>query len=466
MKKVRVALVGLGPHAKRIHVKYLHKNDISFPLLIELASMKTKSAQYLKQIGFEDTNIWTLPDEYKDNENLPQLYETELLLKIKKLKITHLIISTEPKAHYMYLCFALKHHISVLTDKPITVLKNMNLEANINKIKRQYYELLDLYKTSNSICMVLCQRQYHRGYQYIENLITDMIKKYHIPITYIHIYHCDGKWMMPHDLDCENHPYKYGYGKLFHSGYHFLDLLCRFVALNRFSPTEKQYKSIEMYNTFLTPDDELDIISKKDYYNLFKGQTIPDFYNRVEKKDFIGYGEKNFYSTITFKNKNNKTITTAKVDLLQNGFSRRGWIQTKEDQYKGNGRVRHEMINIQLGPLMNIQVHSYQSKEIKDRTNSEIERLVGGLEHFDIDIYRNIDLIGGEPYERIHLCDLYNIDEKMDFIGYNEYARGEMIDAFLKGDNKRGDLKEQKLAIELLYQACLSLQKLNKRKKE
>ena len=40
--------------------------------------------------------------------------------------------------------------------------------------------------------------------------------------------------MMPHDYDIENHPYKYGYGKLFHSGYHFIDLLAEFVKLNKF----------------------------------------------------------------------------------------------------------------------------------------------------------------------------------------------------------------------------------------
>ena len=70
------------------------------------------------------------------------------------------------------------------------------------------------------------------------------------------------------------------------------------------------------------------------------------------------------------------------------------------DFYKKNGRIRHERINIQVGPLMNIQIHSYQSKEIKDRLDNKIEEQIGGLEHFDIDIYRNVDIIGGKPYEK------------------------------------------------------------------
>lgn len=466
MKKIKVGLIGLGPHAKRIHLHYFKKHSINFSLLVELEHSKTESYNYLKEHEFFETDIWSLPDRYKDDEYLPKRYEKQLLEKIQKLGITHLIISTEPKAHHMYLYFALKYHIHVLTDKPITVLKDMNLICNIEKMREQYDELMELYEVGTTNCMVLCQRQYHRGYLYIENLIREMIMQYNIPITYIQIYHCDGKWMMPHDLNCENHPYKYGYGKLFHSGYHFIDLLCRFIKLNDLTTIDKHYQEIEMYNTFFTPEDELTVFNRTDYKNIFHNQKIPDFYYQDFEPNFQGFGEKNFYSTLTFRNNFGRVITTAQLNLLQTGFSRRGWIQTKPDHYKGNGRIRHEMMNIQLGPLMNIQVHSYQSKEIKDRTDSKIERLPGGLEHFDIDIYRNVDLIGGKPYERIHLYDLYNMDEKNNFLGYNEYAREEMIDAFFKGDIKRGDLRDQELAIELLYQACISLQKRKEGEKD
>lgn len=50
---------------------------------------------------------------------------------------------------------------------------------------------------------------------------------------------------------------------------------------------------------------------------------------------------------------------------------------------KGNGRVRHETLSLQMGPLMNIQVHSYQAYEIKERKNQSIDHQAhGGLEHF------------------------------------------------------------------------------------
>ena len=106
---------------------------------------------------------------------------------------------------------------------------------------------------------------------------------------------------------------------------------------------------------------------------------------------------------------------------------------------------------------MNIQVHSYQSKEIKDRTNREEESLAGGLEHFDIDIYRNTDLIGGKAFERIQLKDLYSDIEKEKFLGFNEYAREEFVTNFLNETANKGDLKDQKLGIEILYSAVKGL---------
>lgn len=101
---------------------------------------------------------------------------------------------------------------------------------------------------------------------------------------------------------------------------------------------------------------------------------------------------------------------------------------------------------------MNIQVHSYQSKEIKDRTKDFLEEeKYGGLEHFDIDIYRNTDIIGGEPYQRISLGNLYKEEEKKNILGYNELSREQYLTNFLSGKCEKGDIKDQALAIEILY---------------
>ncbi len=455
-KDIAIALIGLGPHAKRIYLHYFQKHNINLALVVDIESEKDKVNNYLKENGFSNTNTFIIPNSNKDYYHLNLDVENKLLNVCKQLKITHIIISSEPKAHNMYLEFALKNNIHVMVDKPITVTKNMTSKKSINLIRNQYYNILNLASNSSAICRVMCQRQYHRGYVYIKKLLEETVKKYQVPITYIDIYHCDGNWEMPHDLDKENHPYKYGYGKLFHSGYHFIDLLSDFIKINENLEGSKKITKGEVYSNIFTPNDELNIFNVEDYRRIFADQNIPDYYQKPIN-NFYNYGEKNFYGIFKFTNSCNQTITNANLNLLHYGFSRRGWIESKE-YYKKNGRIRHERINIQVGTLLNIQVHSYQSKEIKDRNkNYLIEEKTGGLEHFDIDIYRNVDIIGGKPYERIKLGDLYTEEEKKNILGYNELSREICLTEFLKGSSIKGDIKDQELAIELLYSCALGV---------
>lgn len=455
--KISVALIGLGPHAKRIYLNFFQKYKINLTLLVDLTSKKSNIRKYLDDKGFNKTRIFTIDDSIKDLDHLPKEIFSNLRAICDILEITHIVIATEPKAHNMYLEFALKNNIDVLTDKPITVTKNMTNFNSINKIRKQYYDIYKLAEHSNALCKVMCQRQYHKGYEYIKEVLSDVVKKYQIPITYIDIYHCDGNWEMPHDLLKENHPYKYGYGKLFHSGYHFIDLLSDLIKINNQLPQSKKITKGEIYSNCFTPNDELAVFNVNDYKRIFKSQKIPEYYKINTNPKFNKFGEKNFYGLLKFTNSHNQTITNVDLNLLHYGFSRRGWIESR-DFYKKNGRIRHERINIQVGTLMNIQIHSYQSKQIEDRSSDNLsEEQVGGLEHFDIDIYRNIDIIGGKPYERITLGNLYTDNEKKNMLGYNELARETYLTNFFSRKCEKGDIKDQALAIEILYSCAMGI---------
>ena len=133
------------------------------------------------------------------------------------------------------------------------------------------------------------------------------------------------------------------------------------------------------------------------------------------KEKFIDFGEIDFHSIINFKEED-KLITNCSINLMQSGFSRRAWCELPKDTYKGNGRVRHERLNIQVGPLMNIQIHSYQAYEIKDR-DQILNNGVGSVEHFDIYVFRNSQLIGGKTFETLDIATLSEKDKKY-FNGY------------------------------------------------
>lgn len=298
-----------------------------------------KIDNYLKERNL-NISVCYINDKYRDYEELPENEQKRILDEFKRLNITHCIISTEPKAHKAYISFCLKNHINILVDKPLTAPVNViNDYSQAKKIMDDYNEIVNLYKKANEddnvLLQVQCQRRSHKGYRFVHDLVADMIKQYNIPITSMHISHCDGMWNMPDEfLTRENHPYKYGYGKLFHSGYHFIDLTAWFASLNDIID-EKRPDSVELYASPVKVDDFMEIINKNDYHALLKTAKFDNIFDNYNDYSFDSYGEVDFNTMLTFK-RNNKPIMVATLNLLQDGFSRRSWSQLPEDTYKGN----------------------------------------------------------------------------------------------------------------------------------
>ena len=204
-----------------------------------------------------------------------------------------------------------------------------------------------------------------------------------------------------------------------------------------------------MYVSTYNPKDSFYVINEQDYQNLFNTNKFDETFEK-SIPNFENFGELDFHSIINFKNKD-KTVTNCSLNLMQSGFSRRSWCNLPKDIYKGNGRVRHERLNIHVGPLMNIQIHSYQAYEISDKERP-LNNDVGSVEHFDIYVFRNANLIGGKPFEFINIASLSEKDKKY-FFGYNEKARENCFLSFLDNTNQDSDLFKHTKSIELVSKA-------------
>lgn len=460
-----VALVGLGPHSRRIYIHYLNKIGVTPRLIIELESKRDFVLKFLKERNINSKTFF-IPNEFCNFEKIPLEIQNKLSNSLNENNISHAIISTEPKAHKAYLTFFMKQGLKILTDKPITsplyVADNL---SSAQEVQNDYDLLCNLYKETKEDGVrveVQCQRRYHPAYNFIRNQLNKIVSEYKIPITYIDSYHCDGMWTMPDEFESrENHPYKYGYGKLFHSGYHFVDIVSWFLQINK-QLTNKQPDHFSLYAAETRPNDALSIINKEDYQRLFNSKKLDPVFNEYNLRGINATGEIDFHSLIQFKKQQN-VITTVHLGLMQSGFSRRGWLDLPEDTYKGNGRIRHERLNIHIGPLMNIQVHSYQSKEVKERKIDDGYD-VGALEHFDIFIFRNTDLIGGKAFEKISAKDLISKTNDLGyFIGFNEQARESCLVKFLNNESGESDLLDHDLTIKLMHKSyeALSLKSIN-----
>ena len=74
-----VALVGVGPHAKRIYLNYLKKHRVNLSFIVELDSQKDNVRKYLDENGFKNTKIFTIDDKFRDAEHLPEDTASNLL---------------------------------------------------------------------------------------------------------------------------------------------------------------------------------------------------------------------------------------------------------------------------------------------------------------------------------------------------------------------------------------------------
>lgn len=420
-------MVGLGPNAIRTYIPFFCNHSIELLCVVEMESALDAVSEILStyQIIAE---IITVPEEYRNAKTLCQKTVSQLEHSIAEKGIEYVIINSEAKSHYAYLNFFLKKQLKILLEKPIIAPAKLYEYSDVDCLRRNYKTIRRIVDCEDEIyCGVMCQRRLHYGYTIVRQLLRDTILRYGIPITEIYINHCDGNWMLPQDLFYENHPYQYGYGKLYHSGYHFVDLLAQLLSLNRNVAKEKRAVSAVVSTDVLSVADEMAIINKDDLKRIFHTEVLPEI-SAKEKVDFEQFGEKNVYSQFAFRNSANRTVTVAQISITQIGFSRRAWQIAKKDHYKGNGRIRHEYVNIQVGPLMNIRVSSYQSKECHQR--GDCEHLSGGLDHFDIEVFRNAQLIGGVPYQKFDYNDIMRGQKKSHLQGLNEIARERMLEAF------------------------------------
>lgn len=342
-------------------------------------------------------------------------------------------------------------------DKPITtpLLPSTNPLA-AKQIFQDYLDLEYLHKRSNAKFYVMCQRRNHEGYAFIKKYLTTFISQFVVPISYIDIYHSDGAWSLPHEFFKENHPYKYGYGKLMHSGYHFIDLFSYLADLNTTIPRAKP-NNAKLYTARFTPNDLFNQIDKTTCNKLFGSKTIiNDFYNKYKRKNYEHFGELDAHILLQLMH-GQSVVTTGSIHLQQNSFSKRSWFDLPEDTYKGNGRVRHERVNIQISHLLNLQVHSYQSRE-----NNPCEILpgeIGDEDHFDILIFRNNKLVGGEGFAKFSVGKEMANRNKNDsyYLGHNEKARETTLLHFINQESDESEFQNHRFTNKLLSKTYESI---------
>lgn len=403
----KIMLIGAGPHAKRFYIPWLlaNKERAELSAVVELKACRPQVQAYFKELGCEPESLFI---DQKEQYELSSKTIKELHRLVAKLHIDAVIVASEPASHLTYAMWALESQLHVLMDKPITARHHAsnsltaakNLLADYCRIDKKYKQILK--KKQNLLFSISAQRRFDSKFNLVMELVKEVSDHTSCPVTSIQSSCADGQWRMPDEIvDIDYHGFKQGYGKALHSGYHIFDLLAQFISKG--IPASKQPDAIEVSSKTTKPKDYFSQLDEDFYQKLF-GVSFSKRSHHERLKQTRDYGEIDSFSQFSFM-QGEATICTAQVSLLHNSYSQRSHVDPNPDLYKGNGRIKHEYHCIQQGPLQSIQVHSYQS--FKPQINPDSFG-VAGTRHFDIHVFRNADLLGGEPYKRITAEEFVN----------------------------------------------------------
>lgn len=458
MESSNIVLIGLGHHAKRIYLDFKDTiKDAELIGIVDLESQRTNLERFLKEKNINVPILFLQNEDIGDKLNAKD--QSLLDNFVKDLNCNAVIISTDPLAHLKYTLWALSRRLHILLDKPITSEINVSTKiAKARKLYKDYEKIESVYKSAlkekNVVFVLQAQRRFHSGFKYAKNKIIEIYEKTNCPVTSIQSFHSDGQWRLPDEIqDIKYHSYNQNYGKMSHSGYHSLDIAAWFCELSL--GNDKRYSKFEVYSKFSRPFDFLNQIKPEDYplfMKGFKNRNNADTYRKKLKIE----GEIDAFNSISFLNSKGALITHLSSSMVHNGFSQRGWFDPNmQNLYKGNGRVRHESYIIEQGPFQCIIINSFQSHEV---LKGDLDKEIGGENHFDVHIFRNSSLFDSVPPYELHQINETSSHGEMSYSrGHNEDARRRCIKEFVdsiregrKPESQNSNFFEHKLSTKLL----------------
>lgn len=430
-------LVGVGPHAHFKHLPLIQKAvrtglAASYSIL-ELDTARPRIEELVRTLPVKPKRMVYVPD----HRDRGQWYSSDsddaldaLAAELPSLKV---VISTEPKAHYPYLKWCIAHRRDCLVDKPITIPMSPGRVIDPSRMTAELTELIDLARENPGIYSVMTPRRYHHVYEMVRRYVGGWVRRFGVPVTYLSIYHGEGVWNTPTEyLEREDHPYKYGYGKLLHSGYHYVDILARLLDLS-------------------TPagETEIDLVSRVSLPGDQQAQMAP-LYPRmegapagVEPASGHPFGDTDVVASFAARRKETgEVVTLGNLALLQTTTSLRSWWPLPTDVYNKTGRFGVEDIRLNLGFLASINVRILkvpaegQGRRIKTR------------DELDVTVWRNGNLLDRSSLDRRY---------RKGAESYLEDGRWRLFESWLRGRETKSRIEQHLRSVQILEQMLLSI---------
>lgn len=431
---------GCGQHAQDCQYYILNnlrerKNPISVRLLVELDVQRQFVETFLQKQSLQPEQCFFLPEEDRNSSTI----HPDLLAILEKIKpqLDGVLICTEPRAHKKYIEWAIKNNLDILSDKPLTA-PPVN-QTGPSQIWQDYLDIENWLQHSHAKLTLMTNKRLHKAFSYLYEQVKEAVLQYHMPITHIEISDACGVWTFPQEYArLENHPHKYGYGVLLHTGFHYIDLLTHFQRLNHLLGLKEDYINVNACGT--TPYDVLHQMTAENYNRLFHTDSFTQEFNQIDWNAYKQYGLLDMMSSFQFI-KDDAIITQASLTMLQNTLSSRTRSVNPLNFHLGvDGKQTLTHIGIFLGPLFYARLSYCQPTELSE----EKPMLFYGVE-----CYRNSRLVGGKPYQRQIFQDFVELPYLKNPVTLNHVSKEQIVMNWLQGQPPQTDFSSYACPIHL-----------------
>jgi predicted dehydrogenase len=369
-------------------------------------------------------------------------HEVEALLAgaVDTSKIDAVLVCTEPRSHRAFASWAMSHEVAVFMDKPFSAVP---LPAPDGSILRDYEYLEAVSRRTGTACVVSCERRAHPGFRYAKQELIRLMNEFYVPITSVHVSFNGGNWIYPNEfLSQENHPFRYGYGVLFHSGYHYVDTIAAIAelsvptsGLDVNSPCVQVLARRPRASTALC---HMATVRNPDF-------AITTFIEHAEdwaEASALGEVDLAFMGTYPISSDNGLLFTG---QLLESSVSGRRPGAGRG----GDFRIRSEQLVVNLSHLatLTLSANSYRKLDTPEEP-----------EDFTMTIAYS-PAISDEGVVRLDRADLSRLEPDLPLTsGVNGWARQRLLENFLNGDFSASDIYSHRATAILLSQLtdCLS----------
>ena len=428
-------LIGCGVHAQDNYIQFIKKYKYNLKLIVDTIEAKQSVVESIKNIFKKSPDLYFVKALKHASKIRKEDYDW-LTNYAKHNDVGSVIISTDPLTHRMYLEWAIDAGLNILCEKPLTGYAGISNNVTLaRKLNSDFENLSEACEHKNLKLNIQTQRRYHPVYEFVYSAVKKVVLDYGITINYIGIFSGNGIFNSVQEyVTKENHPHNKGYGKLLHSGYHFVDLFSWFAELNTLI-NGVRYTEVSVFTNIYSVKDlnsQFERVHGK--HKLLSSDPLFKSQGENEIKKLDGLGEVDLYSQIMLRS-GEVTILNGHLALLQNSASKRSTIDYNVGDFKNSSAIRKELFVIEIGPMYSICAFALQNHSVNPLKSHDYSHVVT--------IHRNSKYMKGKAYEEVYFRNSSG-GEKIN--SFSKKARLRCFQDFLDSKNK-SDLKSHRLSI-------------------